>query len=116
MFLGPAVSKGGGFSWRQSRAEHVGQMYLIVRHAVRISRPAASAELHTPLAVCPKCLDMQTFNSAFDSLPDHVIAVDLCLRRRVGVMEISGRKSILMTHGQYVFAGRSYQTRTYFYR
>lgn len=62
-------------------------------------------EVHTLLAMSPKCLGMQTFNSIFDSLLDHVVVLDLCLKGCVSVMKISGSKSILMTHGQYVFAG-----------
>ena len=43
-------------------------------------------------------LSAQTFNSAFDSLQDHVMVLDLCLWGRAGVMKISDSKSILMTH------------------
>ncbi len=44
-------------------------------------------------------------NLAFDSQRDHVIMLDLCVRGRVSDTKISGSKSILMTHGLYVFAG-----------
>lgn len=52
-----------------------------------------------------KWLSMQTFNSTFDSVQIHLIILDLCVQERVGVMKISGSKSILMSHRLCGFGG-----------
>lgn len=77
---------------------------LIVRHAAGITLPAPYASSHSDgcSSTLPQYADV---NSACDSLQDHVIMLDLCGQGRASVMKSGGGKSILMTHGLYVFAG-----------